>query len=94
MPITAKSYGPTDYGVNSRYVWSTGAYPSASGDGEYHRHGYISFVNYCPYCHVYGCLSIEIGYGNHNPEGMVYCLRCDMDFSLVSGREHRSGSHY
>jgi len=89
---TTKYYGPNSYSVNSDKVSATGAYCSCGWSDGYYRHGTNIFLNYCPACHRYGTLSVEIGSGSHNPEGMFYCTRCDADYCLVHGKIHVSGS--
>ena len=91
-PIAVSAHGVGAYNieVTKNYVKATGRCTcSLQADYAYHT---AVFKNYCPNCHHKGTLQYEQGSGSHNPEGMWYCTRCDMDFCLVHGKEHISGS--
>lgn len=90
LAVSAREVGAYNIEVTKNYVKSTGRCTcSLQSDYAYHT---AVFKNYCPNCH-YKTLQYEQGSGYHNPEGMWYCTRCDMDFCLVHGKEHISGSH-
>jgi hypothetical protein len=54
----------------------------------------MTWLNYCPNCHHYYCLRVEVGSGQDNPEGMIYCQFCDMDYCLVHGKSHDNRYEY
>lgn len=81
--------------ITSNYVRADGK-PSAAGDGAYKVQSGKIFENKCPCCGKKGVLSYQKGGGC--PEGMFFCDSkkggCDADFSVISGKEHTSGSKY
>lgn len=92
IAVSAHGLGAYNVEVTKDYVKATGRCTcSLQSDYAYHT---AVFTNYCPNCH-HKTLQYEQGSGYHNPEGMWYCTGCDMDFCLVHGKEHISGSdHY
>lgn len=90
LAVSAHKVGAYNVEINQDYVKATGKCTcSLQSDYAYHT---VTFKNYCPNCNSEGTLNYEQGSGYHNPEGMWYCTRCDMDFCLVHGKEHISGS--
>lgn len=90
LAVSAHDVGAYDIVITKDYVKATGKCTcSLQADYAYHT---ATFKNYCPNCHSKGTLNYEQGSGYHNPEGMWYCTRCDMDFCLVHGKEHVSGT--
>lgn len=90
LAVSAHGVGAYNIEVTKDYVKATGRCTcSLQSDYAYHT---AVFKNYCPNCHHKGNIRYEQGSGSHNPEGMWYCTRCDMDFCLVHGKEHISGS--
>jgi len=84
--VKAKTlYGPIDVKFNSKYLIST-ARCSCGVKGNYFYHS-AAFINYCPYCKVNGTMHFY-DHPRISPEGMWYCLRCDSDYCLVTGKEH------
>lgn len=91
LAVSAREIGAYNIVVTEDYVKATGRCTcSLQMDYAYHT---ATFKNYCPNCHSRGTLNYEQGSGYHNPEGMWYCMRCDMDFCLVHGKEHIRGSN-
>ncbi len=83
--VQSKSkYGPTEVKYNNESLISTGRC-SCGNAGDYSYHN-SSFINYCPYCKVYGTMVYEEN--ESCPEGMWVCTKCDADFCLVTGKEH------
>jgi methionine-rich copper-binding protein CopC len=67
-------------GTVSAYGWNS------CSKGWYKTGG--TFINYCPFCHSYGCLSYN---PKHTYEGEWTCTHCDSDFCNC-GRCKASGS--
>jgi len=85
IAIAKTIFAPIDVKYNSRYLIST-ARCSCGKKGDYSYYS-AAFINYCPYCKIHGSMS----YFADNricPEGMWFCLRCDSDYCLVTGKEH------
>ncbi len=90
LAASAREVGAYNIVISQDYVKATGKCTCGlQYDYAYHT---ATFKNYCPDCYSKGTLNYEQGSGYHNPEGMWYCTRCDMDFCLVHGKEHISGS--
>lgn len=71
--------------ITDDYVMASGVCSCSLCEDRYHHSP--SFVNYCPYCHLYDVLDFEEAY--EWPEGIWYCTVCDADFCLVHGKEHK-----
>ncbi|MDR3062875.1 MAG: hypothetical protein LBU40_01885 [Methanobrevibacter sp.] len=89
------SVAPLSVKMNSTDIYCYGVYPSVAGF-KYKRYN-THIKNYFELTNETGVLSLEVGSGKHNPEGMlVYYGRnkkyYDMDFSLVGFKEHIIGS--
>ncbi len=90
LAVSARDVGAYDVVITKDHVKATGKC-TCSLQVDYAHHT-ATFKNYCPNCHSKGTLNYEQGSGYHNPEGMWYCTKCDMDFCLVHGKEHISGT--
>jgi hypothetical protein len=71
------------------------AYEPISGyfepGGMYGGHsGYHQWVNYCPNCHHYGCLSTTM---KPCAEGQISCTRCDSDYDGCTGIDKWGGPY-
>jgi hypothetical protein len=88
-PSSAAEHGIGAYNVKvtKEYVKATGVCScSLMTDRLHHTKVY---KNYCPNCHSKGTLTFEQGSISWtSPEGLWYCIKCDVDYCLVHGKSH------